>query len=245
MEKATEKNKKIRTVKNYLIPLSIIGALSVIILISASAVLFTYGYVGYGCIVLMISLILTFITFLTARRAKDLSNILSPTEERISVWYLSKKTAVASAALELKKMSSDDIITSVIFAAFCLVLGGIAALLAKSLPLFLVMLSISAAIVIACLILHAVRRSRITSSNGICIFGEFGVYANGVYHSFCDIGIYKISSKYNDKNNLLLISYKNKLLSPQGRCYIPIFVPEGFEEEAMKINKFYAEYDED
>lgn len=244
MEKDTVKNQKIKAVKNYLLPMTVFGGIFFGAFIASSVLLFIRGIIGYAFLCVMMGLIIAFITFLTGRRSKDLNDILSLPEDRLSVWYLSKKAAVASSALELKKMSNDDILTSLVLFFFMMLLGGVFGFISKSIAMFITMLAFGAVIVIVCVSLHGIRRSRIASSRGICIFGEYGVYANGVYHSFCDIGISDISSKYNEKNRLLIISYKNKLLSPGRRMYIPIFVPEGFEEEAIKINKFYASYDD-
>ncbi len=244
MEKDTAKTKKIKAVKNYLIPMAVFGGAAVVSFITLSVFLFKSGIMGYAFLSLIVALVVALVGFLTARRAKDLNDILSLPEDRLSVWYLSKKAAVASSALELKKMSNDDILASLIFCFFMMLFGGILGVISKSTAMFITMFACGAAIVLLCGTLHGVRRSRIASSRGICIFGEYGVYANGLYHSFCDVGISSISSKYNEKNRLLTISYKNKLLSPGRRLYIPIFVPEGFEEEAIKINKFYASYDE-
>jgi len=244
MEKDTVKTNKIKAVKNYLIPMSVIGCASVIAFIAASVLLFNNGIIGYAFLSLIAALVCGLVAFLTVRRAKDLNDILSLPEERLSVWYLSRKAAVASSGLELKKMTNDDVFASLVFFFFMVLFGGVFGIISKSLAMFITMFACGALIVILCVSLHAVRRSRIASSRGICIFGEYGVFANGLYHSFCDVGISSISSKYNEKNRLLIISYKNKLLSPGRRLYIPIFVPEGFEEEAMKINKFYASYDD-
>ena len=244
MEKDTVKTKKIKAVKNYLIPMTVLEGVFSVLFIVVSVVLFNKGIMGYAFLSVMVSFTIAFAAFLTGRRAKDLNDILYHPEDRLSVWYLSKKAAVASSALELKKMSNDDIFTSLILFFFMVLFGGVFGFVSESVAMFITMFACGAAIVVVCVAVHSVRRSRIASSRGICIFGEYGVYANGIYHSFCDVGISRVSSKYNEKNRLLIISYKDKLLTSGKRMYIPIFVPEGFEEEAMKINKFYSTYDE-
>ena len=209
----------------------------------ASFAFFSKILIEYAVSSVVTCLFLLFITFLTGRRAFDFQRLKTKDEDRISIWYLSSKEAAASAHYAAKKFSSLPVRISLLVLLALVVIGGVSAAVFRNIRLFISVLVPALLQFAAVLLTYFSDLYKMKLSKGICVFGYFGAYVNGLYYSFCDIGIEDVSAGFNNKYSLMKIYYRNNFLSGGDRCVIPVYVPIEYEAQALKIVAYYAEYE--